>query len=75
MFDHHWTVESFRPYVLEAIGTFGASRCMFASNFPIDGLHSTYERLWRAYAEITSGASETERAQLFRDNAIHFYRL
>jgi predicted TIM-barrel fold metal-dependent hydrolase len=75
MFDHHWTVESLRPYVLEAIDTFGPRRCMFASNFPIDGLHSTYERLWCAYAEITSGASETERASLFRDNAIHFYRL
>jgi predicted TIM-barrel fold metal-dependent hydrolase len=75
MFDHYWTVESFRPYILEAIDTFGARRCMFASNFPIDGLHASYADLWSAYSEITSGASETERAALFRDNAVHFYRL
>src|SRR6266404_1291554 len=41
MFDHRWTVESFRPYVLEAIDAFGTGRCLFASNFPIDRLHAT----------------------------------
>ena len=75
MFDHHWTVESFRPYVLEAIDAFGADRCMFASNSPIDGLHGSYSSLWSAYADIVSGASEDERAGLFRANAIRYYKL
>jgi predicted TIM-barrel fold metal-dependent hydrolase len=75
MFDHDWSVESFRPYVLEAIDAFGAARCMFASNFPIDGLHGSYAALWSAYAHIVSGASADERAQLFVENAIRYYRL
>lgn len=75
MFDHRWTAESFRPYVLEAIDSFGTARCMFASNFPIDGLHSTYSSLWHAYARIVEGASAAEREHLFRSNARHFYRL
>jgi predicted TIM-barrel fold metal-dependent hydrolase len=75
MFDHHWTIESFRPYVLEAIDVFGVERCMFASNFPIDGLHSQYEVLWRAYAQIVAGASVREREHLFSSNAIRYYSL
>jgi predicted TIM-barrel fold metal-dependent hydrolase len=75
MFDHQWTTESFRPYVLDALETFGTGRTLFASNFPIDGLHCSYARLWGAYADIVSGASAHERAALFRDNATRYYRL
>ena len=50
MFDHRWTVESLRPYVLETIDTFGIERAMFASNFPVDRLFGRYEALWQAYA-------------------------
>ena len=75
MFDHHWTVESLRPYVLETIDAFGTERAMFASNFPVDGLFGTYEALWSAYARIVAGASEGERAALFRRNAERIYRI
>jgi predicted TIM-barrel fold metal-dependent hydrolase len=75
MFDHHWTIESFRPYVLEAIDAFGVDRCMFASNFPIDRLHARYGALWRAYARIIEGAADGERDQLLRSNAARYYSL
>jgi predicted TIM-barrel fold metal-dependent hydrolase len=75
MFDHEWTIESFRPYVLEAIDVFGADRCLFASNFPIDRLHGSYGALWRAYADLIAGAAEAEREQMLRSNAIRYYRL
>lgn len=75
MFDHRWTSESLRPYVLETIEAFGASRCLFASNFPIDGLHSSYGALWHAYAEIVAGASASEHAALFVGNAERCYRI
>jgi predicted TIM-barrel fold metal-dependent hydrolase len=75
MIDHAWTVESIRPYVLETIDAFGPARCMFASNFPVDRLHGSYRAIWEAFARIVSGASEPERAALFRDNARRIYRL
>jgi predicted TIM-barrel fold metal-dependent hydrolase len=75
MLDHHWTVESFRPLVLETIDAFGTDRCMFASNFPVDRLYGTYAALWRAFAEIVGGASEAEKAALFRENALRTYRI
>jgi predicted TIM-barrel fold metal-dependent hydrolase len=75
MFDHQWTVESLRPYVLQTIDAFGVDRCMFASNFPIDGLHAAYGELWSAYAATVEGASQAEREALFCGNAIRLYRL
>jgi predicted TIM-barrel fold metal-dependent hydrolase len=75
MFDHHWSIDSVRPRVLAALDCFGSDRCMFASNFPIDGLHAGYAALWRAYASILEGASDAERAALFCDNARRYYRL
>ena len=75
MIDHQWTLESLRPYALETIDAFGVGRCMFASNFPVDRLYSTYGALWRAFAEIVRGASEAEKAGLFCDNATRIYRI
>jgi predicted TIM-barrel fold metal-dependent hydrolase len=68
-------VESLRPYVLQVIDTFGADRCMFASNFPVDKLYSNYPAVWQAFAQIVGGASDAEKAQLFRLNAERVYRL
>jgi predicted TIM-barrel fold metal-dependent hydrolase len=75
MFDHQWSVESFRPYVLETIDTFGCKRAMFASNFPVDRLFATYERLWNAYASIVKDLSDTEIDALFKSNAERIYRI
>ncbi|CAL8481638.1 amidohydrolase [Caballeronia sp. S22] len=75
MFDHGWTVESLRPYVLETIDTFGTARAMFASNFPVDRLFSSYTKLWNAYASIVGGASDVEKDALFRRNAERIYRI
>jgi predicted TIM-barrel fold metal-dependent hydrolase len=75
MFDHAWTVESLRPYVLETIDTFGTGRAMFASNFPVDRLFSSYTTLWNAYASIVADASDSEKDALFRRNAERIYRI
>lgn len=75
MGDPEWTVESLRPYVETAIEAFGVDRCMFASNFPVDRLFSSYAALFDAFREIVRDYSESERTALFHDNAERFYRL
>jgi predicted TIM-barrel fold metal-dependent hydrolase len=75
MFDHAWSIESFRPYVLETIDTFGCERAMFASNFPVDRLFGSYGALWNAYASIVADATDDENAALFRRNAERIYRI
>jgi predicted TIM-barrel fold metal-dependent hydrolase len=73
--DHDWTVESIRPFVLQTIEAFGVSRCMFASNFPVDKLFSDFDTLYAAFSEITAPFSVEERRMLFHDNAARYYRL
>lgn len=75
MFEHGWTAESIRPYVLHAIECFGTERCMFGSNFPVDKLYSSYRTIYEAFDEITRDFSEGERAALFAGNAERFYRI
>jgi predicted TIM-barrel fold metal-dependent hydrolase len=73
--DRQWTVKSIRPFVLQTIEAFGVSRCMFASNFPVDKLWSDFDALYAAFREVTEPFSAAERRQLFHDNAARYYRL
>jgi predicted TIM-barrel fold metal-dependent hydrolase len=75
MFDRHWTMESIRPFVLDTIERFGPERCLFASNFPVDSMASNYNRLWKAFSDITIGFSDDERRAMFSGNAQRAYRL
>ena len=75
MFDSNWSVDTIRPFVLHAIEVFGVERCMFGSNFPVDGMMSSYTRLWSAYSEITCDFSANERYALFCGNAERIYRI
>jgi predicted TIM-barrel fold metal-dependent hydrolase len=67
--------EANRRVVLEAIEIFGVERCMFASNFPVDGLRVSFDRMFGDFKRMTASFSTGERRALFHDNAAHFYRL
>jgi predicted TIM-barrel fold metal-dependent hydrolase len=54
---------------------FGADRCMFASNFPVDKMSRGYSAYWSAFETITASFSDEERAQLFHRNAEKSYRI
>ena len=75
MFDNNWTVDTIRPFILHAIEVFSVERCMFGSNFPVDGMTTSYSRLWSAYSDITSSFSASERYALFCGNAERIYRI
>ena len=75
MTDHRWTLDSLRPIVLDTIEAFGPDRAMFASNFPVDSLYSTYAQLYGAFDTITADFSPDERSALFAGTARRVYRL
>lgn len=75
MVDHHWTVDSVRPWIEVCIEAFGPRRCMFATNWPLDSLFSDYEAVVRAYREIVKNYSAAEQKQLFRTTAEGWYRI
>jgi predicted TIM-barrel fold metal-dependent hydrolase len=64
-----------RPYIETCIERFGAQRCMFESNFPVDKMGIGYAALWNAFKLITAGASADEKAELFSGTARRAYRL
>ena len=75
MVDWRWTEESIRAFVLETIEIFGPDRCMFASNFPVDKLYSSFDALYDAFKRIVSDFSVGERRKLFSDTALAVYRI
>ena len=63
------------PYYLWCIEQFGADRCMFESNFPVDKVSYSYTVIWNAFKRIAKGFSPPERNALFHDTAARVYRL
>lgn len=64
-----------RPYFRACIDAFGANRCMFESNFPMDKASCSYTVLWNAFKCVSLDYSESERASLFHDTACRVYKL
>lgn len=62
------------PWVEYAIEAFGVDRCFFASNFPVDGMHGTFDALYSTYSTITAGLDDEAREKLFAVNAERVYR-
>ncbi len=62
-------------YYRHAIDCFGAQRCMFESNFPVDKQSCSYPVLWNAFKKLVADASEQEKSALFHDTAVQAYRL
>lgn len=66
----HW-----KPYVETCIELFGATRCMFESNFPADRRSCSYAELWNAFKFMTQNYSGDEKTALFSGTAARTYRL
>ena len=65
-----------RDLVMAAIEIFGADRCMFASNYPVDRLQGfDIPTLYGHFVEWTKDLSATDRAALFHDTAVRAYRI
>jgi predicted TIM-barrel fold metal-dependent hydrolase len=64
-----------RPYIEPCIEMFGADRCMFESNFPVDKMGIGWAALWNALKRIAAGASADEKLAMFSGTARRVYRL
>jgi L-fuconolactonase len=64
-----------RPYMETCIELFGADRCLFESNFPVDKMGIGWAGLWNALKRIAGGASATEKQAMFNGTARRVYRL
>jgi len=67
--------EYWRPYLETCIERFGARRCTFESNFPVEKMGIGFAALWNAFKRVTANASVEEKLALFSGTARRVYRL
>jgi predicted TIM-barrel fold metal-dependent hydrolase len=64
-----------QPWFHVCVERFGANRCMFESNFPVEQASCSYTVLWNAFKRLARECSPTERSDLFFNVAARVYRL
>jgi predicted TIM-barrel fold metal-dependent hydrolase len=75
MADHAWTLERIRPWARAAIDLFSPSRCMFGSNWPVDGLYRSYSALVSAFHEVIIDLDAPSRRAVLAGTAERLYRI
>ena len=73
--DSERVADAYRPWVDVCLDAFGAERCMFESNFPVDKGSLSYAVFWNAMKRLAAGMSADEKAALFSGTASRVYRL
>lgn len=74
-FIHRNDVEHVGWLIGESVALFGAERCLWGSNFPIEKLWTSYDALLDAHRRGAGGLSEAERNAIFFNTARRVYRL
>ncbi len=70
-----WSLADNRAVIRDVIEAFGPDRCLFASNFPVDGLCGSFDTIYSGYKAATADVPRADRLRLFHDNAVRVYRL
>ncbi|SCB58279.1 Predicted metal-dependent hydrolase, TIM-barrel fold [Rhizobium aethiopicum] len=74
-YDHAWTLESLRPVIEHCLDCFGPARSMFASDFPVAGLHASFDEVYEVFRTVAGGLSLDEQRAVFLATANDTYRL
>jgi predicted TIM-barrel fold metal-dependent hydrolase len=61
--------------VHDTVAIFGAKRCLYGSNFPIEKLWTSYGELMRAFLKAANDLSAGRQKAIFYDTAKRVYRL
>jgi L-fuconolactonase len=70
-----WTPQQLRPYIDRVFDCFGPDRVLYGGDWPVSELAGDYLQWLTTLEQATSGFTEGERRNLFRDNAKRVYRL
>ncbi|ANI80128.1 amidohydrolase family protein [Sphingobium sp. EP60837] len=66
---------AWRPWVMHCLEAFGASRCMWGSNFPVDKGSYSLKVGVNAFKRLLADATAQEQEEVFARSAQRFYRL
>jgi predicted TIM-barrel fold metal-dependent hydrolase len=73
-FVHRCDSTQWAPVIQETLAMFGADRCLFGSNFPIEKLWTRYSSIVDVMSEALAGLSAADRDAVFYTNAVDLYR-
>jgi L-fuconolactonase len=71
----HWKPDDLKPYVQEALNTFGPDRLLYGSDWPVCKLAGTYQQVFDALVEALGSIASSDRAAIFGNNAVRVYRI
>jgi predicted TIM-barrel fold metal-dependent hydrolase len=74
-FSRQCSVALWQPIVRETVGLFGAERCMFGSNYPIESLWTSYARIVEVMHACIAERPAGEQRSILHDNACRIYRI
>jgi L-fuconolactonase len=70
-----WTSDDLRPYVEHALDVFGASRCMFGSDWPVALIAGDYTQVLSATEDLLADLVDADRDLVLAGTAVGFYGL
>jgi len=74
-FIHRNDSEHIAGVVRDTVALFGADRCLYGSNFPIEKIWTDYRPLIQSYREAIANFSEAEQRAIMHDTAARVYRI
>lgn len=74
-FDHKSSPEIMAPMIPVSLQLFGAKRCMYGSNFPIEKLWTSYATYFDNVVKAVGKVSDADRHEIFYGTAARAYRL
>ncbi|MDB5502765.1 MAG: amidohydrolase [Tardiphaga sp.] len=74
-FEHAYRFETVAPVITETVALFGADRCLFGSNFPIEKLWTDYAALYRTFRRAIEPLPDGEQLYILHDTARRLYKL
>jgi predicted TIM-barrel fold metal-dependent hydrolase len=74
-FVHACREDVMAPVIAETVAMFGADRCCYGSNFPIEKLWTDYGTLYATFRNAIVHLGDSEQAAILHDTAARLYRL
>jgi predicted TIM-barrel fold metal-dependent hydrolase len=74
-FVHACRADVMGPIIRETVALFGADRCVYGSNFPIEKLWTDYRTFYRTFRSCIEHLTEAEQRAILHDTAARLYRI
>ena len=74
-FVHRAKLADIQPVIRDTVTLFGAGRCLWGSNFPIEKLWTSYPKLLSAYRAALEPYAPADQRQILHDTAARVYSI